>query len=278
MNPLFLAGVASLPVRAGAWQGNSLTQFVHLGPASLTVLAVLFLFSVITWTIVLQKVCLHRRLRKASLQISNLLCEEENLASLASRCSQFPLSPEAQLIRVAEQGLRNGASPRQLEHLLLKTASFETRKLESYLAFLATAGSTTPFIGLFGTVWGIMNAFQGIGLKGSANLATVAPGIAEALIATAAGLAAAIPAVMAYNFFNRWIEVTEGDLRDLAMDLFMEYGPESAVAVHQTPIDKTTYPLPGSERRRRRTDRERGEDAAGPPIPPAPRTERRAQW
>jgi biopolymer transport protein TolQ len=88
-----------------------------------------------------------------------------------------------------------------IERAMRKAANEEIALMETYLPFLATTGSATPFIGLFGTVWGIMNAFSGIAASGSASLATVAPGIAEALIATAAGLAAAIPAVMAYNYF-----------------------------------------------------------------------------
>ena len=88
-----------------------------------------------------------------------------------------------------------------VERAMRKASNEEIALMETYLPFLATTGSSTPFIGLFGTVWGIMNAFSGIAQTGSATLATVAPGIAEALSATAAGLAAAIPSVMAYNFF-----------------------------------------------------------------------------
>lgn len=84
--------------------------------------------------------------------------------------------------------------------------------------FLATTGNTTPFIGLFGTVWGIMDSFHGIGLKGSANLAVVAPGISEALIATAAGLAVAIPAVIAFNFFMQKVRIIESELQSFSAD------------------------------------------------------------
>ena len=84
--------------------------------------------------------------------------------------------------------------------------------------FLATTGNTTPFIGLFGTVWGIMNSFHGIGLRGSASLAVVAPGISEALIATAAGLAAAIPAVIAFNYFMQKIRLIESELHSFSAD------------------------------------------------------------
>src|SRR5207245_11376295 len=100
-----------------------------------------------------------------------------------------------------------------------RAAGLEVAQLERYLPFLATTASSTPFIGLFGTVWGIMSAFHGIGTQGSASLAVVAPGISEALIATAAGLAAAIPAVMGYNYYvNRvrhWATEVDGLMLDL---------------------------------------------------------------
>jgi len=92
-----------------------------------------------------------------------------------------------------------------LERSLQKAMIDQLDRLEQAVSFLATTGNTAPFIGLFGTVWGIMQSFRGIGLKGSANLAVVAPGISEALIATAAGLAAAIPAVVAFNYFSQKI-------------------------------------------------------------------------
>jgi biopolymer transport protein TolQ len=99
-----------------------------------------------------------------------------------------------------------------VERALERTTTSEMTKLETLLPFLATTGSTAPFIGLFGTVWGIMNSFMSIGAQKSASLDVVAPGIAEALIATAIGLLAAIPAVMAYNYFLRRIQVLEAEL------------------------------------------------------------------
>ncbi len=101
-----------------------------------------------------------------------------------------------------------------LERSMKRAAIDQMNRLERGITFLATTGNTAPFIGLFGTVWGIMESFRGIGLKGSASLAVVAPGISEALIATAAGLAAAIPAVVAFNYFTRRISVlrTEMDI------------------------------------------------------------------
>ncbi|MFA4829996.1 MAG: MotA/TolQ/ExbB proton channel family protein, partial [Thermodesulfovibrionales bacterium] len=107
----------------------------------------------------------------------------------------------------------------EIKRLLRRYEALETAKLEKYLSFLATTGSTTPFIGLFGTVWGITNAFRGIGAAGSASLAVVAPGIAEALITTAAGLAAAIPAVIAYNYYLSRARQAIIEMEDFAEEL-----------------------------------------------------------
>jgi Cell division and transport-associated protein TolQ (TC 2.C.1.2.1) len=105
-----------------------------------------------------------------------------------------------------------------IERALNRACGSETTKLESALGFLATTGSISPFIGLFGTVWGIMNAFRGIGARGSATLAVVAPGISEALIATAAGLAAAIPAVIFYNYYLRHIRTITIEMDNFASE------------------------------------------------------------
>jgi biopolymer transport protein TolQ len=113
----------------------------------------------------------------------------------------------------------------EIKRLLRRYETLESVKLEKYLNFLATTGSTAPFIGLFGTVWGIMNAFHGIGSAGSASLAVVAPGIAEALIATAVGLAAAIPAVIAYNYYlsmSRKMIIEMEDFSEDLLELFVK--------------------------------------------------------
>ena len=105
-----------------------------------------------------------------------------------------------------------------LDRALRRAARVERNNLEKMTTFLATTGSTAPFIGLFGTVWGILLAFQKIGATGQASLAVVGPDIAHALIATAIGLAAAIPAVMAYNYFNRRIRVLEDEMGNFSSD------------------------------------------------------------
>jgi biopolymer transport protein TolQ len=105
-----------------------------------------------------------------------------------------------------------------VERAIMGATTSERQRFERFLPLLATTGSTAPFIGLFGTVWGIMTSFQEIGLKGAANLAVVAPGISEALVATAMGLAAAIPAVVAFNHFSNRIRVVENEMSHFSAD------------------------------------------------------------
>ena len=105
-----------------------------------------------------------------------------------------------------------------LKRALRRAINTEMTRLTQMVPFLATTGNTTPFIGLFGTVWGIMNSFHGIGVRGSASLAVVAPGISEALIATAAGLGVAIPAVIAFNHFTQKIRTIESELQSFSAD------------------------------------------------------------
>jgi biopolymer transport protein TolQ len=112
----------------------------------------------------------------------------------------------------------DAATVDNIKRALRRAVNVELTALSRALPFLATTGNTTPFIGLFGTVWGIMNAFRGIGLRGSASLAVVAPGISEALIATAAGLAAAIPAVVAYNYFSSIVATLESEMDNFSAD------------------------------------------------------------
>ena len=120
-----------------------------------------------------------------------------------------------------------------VERSLRKTAMHQSSRMEKALSFLATTGNTAPFIGLFGTVWGIMESFRGIGLKGSASLAVVAPGISEALIATAAGLAAAIPAVVAFNYFNNKVMEMRYEMDTFAAD-FLGMVERQVIKKHMT--------------------------------------------
>jgi biopolymer transport protein TolQ len=151
----------------------------------------------------------------------------ERLEGLYAQLRSFDGSPLAAVFKAGYVELARvmSASDRahdgdleNVERALQRTATVELTTIEAMLPFLATTGATAPFIGLFGTVWGIMNSFMSIGANKSASLDVVAPGIAEALIATAIGLVAAIPAVMAYNYFIRRIRVLESELETFSKD------------------------------------------------------------
>lgn len=174
------------------------------------VLLILLMASVFSWTIIFMKHRMVRMARRQSHEFLNTFWHGQDLEGIYARSETLHRSPVAKVFRAGFKELKKLSEVDQkissvkienIERALARTSLSEVTSLEKSTGLLATVGSATPFIGLFGTVWGIMNAFQNIGATGSANLAVVAPGIAEALITTAAGLAAAIPAVIAYNYF-----------------------------------------------------------------------------
>lgn len=178
------------------------------GAVAKSLLVVLLLFSMICWTIVFDRFWLFRRLKRHTTHFLRGFSGDNDLLNTYAMAQKFNASPMAKMFCTAYDKMKRGPNDkgdsRNIEvaiRAMRQASSREISKMERYLPFLATTASTAPFIGLFGTVWGIMESFRGIGSLGSASLAVVAPGISEALIATAAGLGAAIPAVMAYNFF-----------------------------------------------------------------------------
>ena len=187
------------------------------------VLLLLFSFSVVSWTIILFKFFQVQRANSESERFMDFFWKSKRFDAIASQVDRFANSPltvlfnegYSELKKVVDSDSKSDGSAlstdlggvENVSRALRRATNLEITRLEKYLTFLATTGSTSPFIGLFGTVWGIMTAFEGIGKTGSASLAVVAPGIAEALIATAIGLVAAIPAVMAYNHFQHKIRV-----------------------------------------------------------------------
>jgi biopolymer transport protein TolQ len=199
------------------------------GPVVQMVLYLLLLFSVVSWGIIFYK---YRQVRGARMQSQKFLgvfWESRNLPSIHDASRELQSSPVAQVFRAGyEELLRVSQGKKEAQRseglstdlsgvdnvarAMKRATTVEITKLEKALTFLATTASTTPFIGLFGTVWGIMNAFRGLSVTHSSSIQAVAPGIAEALIATAAGLAAAIPAVMAYNHFVNRIKVLASDM------------------------------------------------------------------
>lgn len=198
--------------------------FTSTGLVVKAVLLLLILFSVVSWAIIMYKFVQVQKAFSESGRFMDFFWKTKRFDTIAGQADRFSSSPLVALFNEGYSELKQlmeaeGGKPEHsgintdlggianVTRALRRATNLEVNRLEKYTTFLATTGSTSPFIGLFGTVWGIMVAFEGIGRTGSASLAVVAPGIAEALIATAVGLVAAIPAVMAYNHFQHKIRV-----------------------------------------------------------------------
>ncbi|MGE5893662.1 MAG: protein TolQ [bacterium] len=180
-------------------RNSALGLILQAGLLVKVVLVILLFFSVFSWAIIFYKWRYFTKAKKENAAFIRNFTTIQDHKALYQSARSFFISPIANLFKALyTEGQTNRDD---VKRALRRYAALESARLERHLNFLATTGSTTPFIGLFGTVWGIMNSFHGIGSAGSASLAVVAPGIAEALIATAAGLAAAIPAVIGYNYY-----------------------------------------------------------------------------
>ena len=234
MHSHFLS-VSPVSLAAG---GESLDILSLLMNASGVVMGVLFLLiclSVVSWWIIGYKALYYGRAVRESLGFLDAFWKTRRYDQLVQESEAFPRSPIAQMFRagfvelskIIKQRQSEAASGAKFDHeadlenierSLRRSYTSEMTHLESLIPFLATTGSAGPFVGLFGTVWGIMNSFRSIGAKGAANLSTVAPGIAEALIATAIGLVAAIPAVMAFNYFTRRVKVLSAEMESFSND------------------------------------------------------------
>jgi len=226
--------LTALTVSAGAGAQDLLTMVTGSGPVVQAVLYLLVFFSVASWGIILYKARQIRTARRASDRFIETFWETKNLTTVHAASQEMADSPVAQVFRAGYQELvRLTRAKRQAEEAQLSTdlggvanveramrraATQQLTSLERALTFLATTASATPFIGLFGTVWGIMHAFLGLSATQSSSIQAVAPGIAEALIATAAGLFAAIPAVVAYNSFSRQIRVLSAEMDNFGFE------------------------------------------------------------
>ncbi len=199
-----------------------------------SVLLLLFFFSLTSWTIIFIKYLYMRRAFRESDDFMEIFWESRDLSVAYKEAKLLDGSPLARVFTIGYMELKKighsnssggdaslGDRFRGVDNVkraLRRAINTEITRMTQMVPFLATAGNTAPFIGLFGTVWGIMESFRNIGLKGSANLAAVAPGISEALVATAAGLAVAIPAVIGFNFFMQKIRVMESELHSFSAD------------------------------------------------------------
>jgi len=216
----------------------------NAGPVVKFVLLLLLFFSVSSWAIIVVKYRYIRQAYRQSASFTEFFWESRDFSEAFAKARELQGSPIARMFRIgyselkrlsqtgvvpgsrkpeakneADDHMRNRfAGTDNIKRSLRRSAAAEITKMTQMVPFLATTGNTAPFIGLFGTVWGIMSSFHGIGLRGSASLAVVAPGISEALVATAFGLAVAIPAVMAFNFFMHKIRVIESEMNNFSSD------------------------------------------------------------
>ena len=221
---------------------NIFHMISNAGFVVLMVLLILVLFSIASWAIILIKFRYIKRAFRESAAFIDFFWHSRDLSDAFVKSKQLRDSPIARVFRIGYLELkkiiqssapagdqsdpdnheaslrsrRNGMD--NIQRALRRAINTEITRMTQMVPFLATTGNTTPFIGLFGTVWGIMNSFQNIGMMGSASLAVVAPGISEALVATAAGLAAAIPAVIAFNYFTQKIRTIETELHSFSAD------------------------------------------------------------
>jgi biopolymer transport protein TolQ len=231
----FQAPEAEAPVRGAL----SIVQLIaDASLVSKAALGVLLAFSIASWAVILAKTFALGRAERQSRAFVEVFRKSSKFSEVHGACKAHEHSPLVGLFQsgYAELNLQlrhdtkvsGSPSPTPsrptlkslpaLDRALMRAASIEVNKLEKRVPFLATTASLTPFIGLFGTVWGVMTAFAGIGAQGSTDLAVVAPGIAEALIATAAGLFAAMPAVYFYNAFTTRVKVLASEMDDFALE------------------------------------------------------------
>ena len=212
---------------------NYLEIITHGGPVVSFVLALLLASSLASWTIIIRKWVHLRRAQGQSVAFLETFWRSKRLDAIFGATDDLPLSPIAQTFRAGYVELskvtQGGKSAEDtmhdqlggfenVERALQRAQNAELTSLEASVPFLGTTAAAAPFVGLFGTVWGIMGAFHDIYRIGNANLATVAKPISEALIATAMGLFAAIPALVAYNAFNSRIRVLDNEMRNFSAD------------------------------------------------------------
>ena len=211
---------------------NVFQMFLDAGLTIKGVIILLLFFSLYSWFIIFQKQTTYRRVRRESADFIEQFWKCKDLSEAHKAAKQAENVPAAAVFRAAYQELqrlnKSQGGETRLENRLAgmellrravgKSLAMEISRLGRSLPFLASTGSASPFIGLFGTVWGIMTSFHEIGVRGSASLAVVAPGVSEALVVTAAGLAVAIPAVVFYNHYTNQLADIEGGSQAFATD------------------------------------------------------------
>jgi biopolymer transport protein TolQ len=196
-------------------------------PLAKAILAILLLFSVYSWAIIFKKFVIHRKLRRDTESFVRIFRKSKRFSEISSACESLRNTPMVEVFLAGfeelEIQLADSKSPslktiNVIQRALQRSSSVEITKLERNLSWLATTASVAPYVGLLGTVLGIISAFTGLGMEGTATIRAVAPGIAESLIATAAGLFAAIPAVISYNYFVHQVKEFASGLDDFMLE------------------------------------------------------------
>ncbi len=204
-----------------------------MSPLSLGVIALLLIFSILSWTVIFSKWSTLRQARAADTRFLRAFRKASGLEAMMIASEQFRPAPMVGVFEFGYEEISRQVKARStmtnklaLERTLQLAANEEVAKFEQNMSWLATTASVSPFIGLFGTVVGIIRSFHGLGEQGAVSLRAVAPGISEALVATAVGLAAAIPAYIAYNYFSASIREMGARLDDFALE-FMNLAERS---------------------------------------------------
>lgn len=225
-------------IQFGAQQGGPgiFRFFLQAGPMAKFILAVLGLFSLGSWAIILGKLVHFRRADQQSAKFMDAFHRSQRFSEVNAVAGKLGTSPLVGIFQAGyaeiDSQIKNSPEPERpgekrayritsltaLERTLARAVNVELQTVTRWTGFLATTAAATPFIGLFGTVWGIMQAFNDIGLQGSTSIVAVAPGIAEALINTAAGLAAAIPALISYNYFSQHLRRLRVKMQDFVLE------------------------------------------------------------
>jgi len=202
------------------------TAFLHTGVVGKSVLAILLLFSIVSWATMIVVAQRFRRSDGASRRFTAVFRKAKRLADVQAATGSLAHSSLVGLFKsgyaeIEAQIAHGDTKVRSLdsvERSLIRATRIESARLQRFVPFLATTAAATPFIGLFGTVWGIMEAFTTIGATGTTSITAVAPGISEALINTAAGLFAAVPALLAYNHFVQRLRQARGQMEDFTLE------------------------------------------------------------
>jgi len=219
-----------------SFKGSIIRMILESGIFAKVILLILFFFSIISWGIIINKLRLFRKVETETKRFISIFRKSKTISEAYLACATLRRTPLSMML---ESGFKETEmfskkdsldNPREKVWLtpekksevvrmtLDRVGAEEINKLERNVVFLATTGNISPFLGLLGTVWGIMDSFASIGIRGSASLAVVAPGIAEALIATIFGLAVAIPGVIGYNYFNNRLKFVTSDIENFSLE------------------------------------------------------------